>query len=322
MIDYLKLRTRDVKTIHFLWNHPLLFFYSTKEFLLFDRETINLKQTKQYREILFELTKDALYIRFKPHYFFNDNLHNANDFNVSNSIQVLNDFAKLFNLKLKHLEIINMEFGLNVIIPEKLICVKDLLAYMIYHKQNEFRADRKYSYCIYSHSTNKKGIANVYKMIKAYAKGIQFPTYTDKNTFRFEIKSNRKRYINSLGIYTLDDLLKSQLYKFLCEMLLKEFDEILIIDIEAIPQISQNKLNRHYKRLNPFHWRKLFYRSRNVFKRHFNTYHRDLNTCETHLKKEIRKLISTKLDELNKDADSNYIYTQNCTLFNSEQITV
>lgn len=69
----------------------------------------------------------------------------------------------------------------------------DLLRYFTYHEQNEFHTDRKYNHCRFSNSIDKNGKANVYKIIKAYAKGVQFPAYTDANTFRFEVKSNRKK---------------------------------------------------------------------------------------------------------------------------------
>ncbi|KJD36965.1 hypothetical protein PW52_00450 [Tamlana sedimentorum] len=300
MIDYIKIKVTDSKTIVRLWNNPLLYFYSKNEFLLFDNETIKTRNTKQFNGILFELTEHVLYIRFKPHYFFNSNIHNANDFSVKDCIEILKQFSTLFKLETKYLEVINIEFGLNIIIPDELICVKDLLAYTIYHGLNEFRTDRKYIYCKFSHSSNKRGAANVYKMVKMYAKGIQFPKNCNKNTLRFEIKSNRKKYINRLDIYTIEDLLQPQRYNNLKNVILKEFDDILIIDSFTTPKINKRRLNKHLERLNPIHWHKLLNRSRNVFKNHFNAYYKDLNTSRTHLKAEIRNLIANKLIELQK----------------------
>ncbi len=272
--------------------------HSNSEKLLYDNEEIKTVEKKQYKNIIFEFSKYALYIHFKPHYYFNNNLHNANDFSILNSIKTLKEFIKLFNVGLEYLQIINIEFGLNIVIPEQLICVKELLIYMIFHNRNPFYTDNRYLHCRFSHSINRNGSANVYKMIKAYAKGVQFPMFTNKNTFRFEVKSKRKEYINRLGIYTLQDLLNPNIYTILFDTILKEFDDILIVDDKAKPILSNTKQKNHNKKLNPIHWSKLLNKSQNAFRRNVIAYNNALNTCETHLKKEVRKLMFDKLLEL------------------------
>jgi hypothetical protein len=143
---------------------------------------------------------------------------------------------------------------------------------------------------------------NVYKIIKAYAKGIQYPEYTDLNTFRFEIKSNRKTYIKSLGINTLKDLLNFDSYKVLSLEPILEFKKVLIIDENAKPKLTKAKLKTHEKRLNPIYWDELLYKSKNVFNNNLKTYYNDIETCQTHLKKEIESLIISKLSDLKKCA--------------------
>ncbi|RKE91905.1 hypothetical protein [Ichthyenterobacterium magnum] len=300
--DFIKIKVSNNDLKQYFWSHPLLYFHSDSEILLFDNETIHTKRKKQYNGILFEFTKHALYIYFKPHYHFNNNLHNANDFNVLNCINTLREFTDTFKVDAKELQIINIEFGLNIVIPKSLICVKDFLTLLTYHGQNQFYTDSKYSFCKYSTTTNCNGKTNVYKIIKCYAKGIQFPEYTDLNTFRFEVKSNRKNYIESLGIKNLNDLLEPSTYQTLENIILEEFDKILIIDDQARPGLSKTKLDNHNKKLNPIYWHKLLNKSKNVFRKNFKLYYDTLNTCETHLKKEVRKLIFDKLQALKKCA--------------------
>lgn len=298
MIDFIKIKVTDAKVIQHFWQHHLLYMHSNSEKLLYDNEVIKEVQKKQYKNVIFEFTHYALYIHFKPHYYYNNNLHNANDFSVLDCINTLIEFTKNFNVNLKCLQIINIEFGFNVVIPKELKCVKELLIYMIYHCRNPFYTNNKYLHCRFSHSIDRHGKANVYKMIKAYSKGVQYPMFTDENTFRFEVKSNRKEYINRLGIYTLHDLLNPNIYNILTQTLLKEFDDVLIIDDEAKPNLSGTKLNNHYKKLNPIYWCKLLNKSQNAFRRNLKAYNDALNTCDTHLKKDVRKLIFDKLLDL------------------------
>ena len=315
MIDFIKIKITDIEIRQYFYNHKLLYFHSESEILLFDKETIVSKNIKQYKNILFEFTDYALFIHFKPHYYFNNNLHNANDFSFLDCINTLNEFVNTFEVVPTQYKIINIEFGLNFIIPLSLIDVKDLLFYLIYHTQNEFRTTKEYPYCRVSNSTNKNGKVNVYKLIKAYAKGLQFPEYTDINTFRFEVKSNRKPYVNSLGITTINDLLSIDIYNRLSETILKEFDDVLIIDDTVKPKLSKTKLNNFKKMLNPIYWHKLKYNHRNTFRDNLKRYNDALNTCNTHIKKELRNLISNKLNELKKCANFRLYISEICTDF-------
>ena len=298
MIDFLKIKVNNAEVIKYFRSNPLLYMHSNSEQLLDDDVEIIKVEKRQYKNIIFEFKQYELNIYFKPHYYYNNNLHNANDFSVLNAIYTFEEFANIFDIDLEYLPIINIEFGFNVIIPVKLKCVKELLIYMIYHNKNPFYTDKTYLHCRFSQSVDRNGKANVYKMIKAYSKGIQYPMFTDENTFRFEVKSKRKEYINKLGIYTLKDLLDPNIYNILIQTLLKEFDDVLIIDDIANPNLSNTKLKNHTKKLNPIYWGKLLYKSPNVFRRNIENYNDALNTCDTHLKKEVRKLMFNKLLEL------------------------
>lgn len=299
MIDFLKIKVEDSLIINSLFNHPLLYYHSNTEVLLSDKESIASKQTRQYKGVIFEFTNELLYIKFKPHYYFNDNKHNANDFSIYDCINVLKEFCIMFGVNPFKLIVVNIEFGVNILLPKNLINVRDLLVYLIYHGKNEFYTDRKYLRCKYSHSMNRKGGANTYKMIKCYDKGIQFPEYVDSNTFRFEVKSNRKNYINSLGIDTLASLFELKTFDVFSNVILKEFDDLLIIDEKAKPLLSKVKYENFQKKLNPLYWHKLMMsNNRNAFRLNFNKYYRALDT-KPHLKSEIRNIISSKLEELN-----------------------
>ena len=302
-LDFLKIKVVNPLITKYFKNHPLLYYHSNSDKLLSDNETVMSKITKQYKGILFEFDFDTLYIKFKPHYYFNDNKHNANDFSIDACTNVLLEFRQLFDVDFNQLYIINIEFGVNLIVPKKLICVKELLSNLIYHRKNEFYVDRKFPYCRFSNSIRGNGTSNVYKIIKCYAKGIQFTEFTDLNTFRFEVKSNRRNYIQSLGVNTLNDLLDKNNYNKLFDVLIEEFEEVLIIDETAKPTLTKTKLKNFEKKLNPIFWRKLIlYGSRNSYRKNFILYYQQLDNCFSHVKKELNILLVNKLKELKKGA--------------------
>jgi hypothetical protein len=159
-------------------------------------------------------------ILFKPHYYFNDNLHNANDFKILDCIAVIKKVKNALNLDLEAFKVLNIEYGLNFLSP---IDIKDLITYLAYHSTNEFRTDTGLPFSKKSYSFKPNGTANEYKIIKAYAKDIQFPDFCDKDTGRFEVKSKKSRFINPLGIYKATDLLNLNVYYTLAESLILEF---------------------------------------------------------------------------------------------------
>ena len=299
MIDFLKIKVTEPALIKSFEEHHLLYYHSSREHLLSDRETIINKHIRQYKGLQFEFDYNVLYIKIKPHYYFNSNHHNANDFSVTDCVDVLKEITNLFKVDWSKFEVVNIEFGINMILPYSLIDVKELLVNLIYHGKNEFYTDRKYPSCRFSNKTSLEGKSNTYKIIKCYAKGIQFPQHTDENTFRFEVKSNRKNYIRSLGIENINDLFNEETYNKLSLVLIKEFDELLIIDEVTQPNLSKRKLEGFRKKLNPLYWKKIImFKSRNVFRRNFNQYYKELDTAETHLKKELKKILLNKLEQL------------------------
>ena len=210
MIDFLKLETFNTTQIDYLYDHELLDWHSdTDKINIFDKEVINTKKIKQYKGIYFCFYSNKLDILFKPHYYFNNNLHNANDFKIIDCIAVIYEVKNALNLDLEVFKVINIEYGLNVLSP---IDIRHLITYIAYHSKNEFKTDTGLPYSKKSYSVTKYGTANQYKIIKAYAKGLQFPKYSDINTFRFEVKSKKSRFINKLGTFNLADLLNLNVY--------------------------------------------------------------------------------------------------------------
>jgi hypothetical protein len=304
MIDFIKLSIKDISLIDYFKNNDLLEWLSNEnKFNRYDPEIINTKDKYQYKGIIFCFYPNELKISFLPHYYFNNNLHNANDFKVLNCIKVINDFKTTFKIDLTLLKIINLEYGLNVISP---IDIKDLITYLAYHNQNEFFTDTEYTYSKKSYKRNSKNKINDYKIIKAYAKGLQFPQYIDKNTFRFEVKSNQSKYFNQFNIYNLNDLLNIDVYNNLSKELENEFKGVLILDnsqnINILKPKQQTYLNQY---LNPNYWYRIKQgAARNKFNKEKTKYYKLISILGDNIKTKLENNIKTKLEFLKSGAYS------------------
>ncbi len=298
MIDFLKILVTDTAFIEKIYNDDRLIFHNSREKLShFDFETIHSKVTRIYKGILFCFNDNSLEILFRPHYYFNDNIHNANDFTVKDCIQVINDFIEMFDIdKPEQFRIINLEFGVNVI-PD--IPVQDLITRAEYHGKNRFLSDSDLKYSKKSYTANKHGQANNYKTIKFYAKGLQFPEYADKNLFRFEVKSKKSQYINTLGISYLSDLLKYDVYSRLTAAILSEFRVVLILYSKSANGLSRWQANSLDKYLNTYTWFEVLQKHRNQFYRMKKRFLNLLDQTGYNIHKVTYKAIEGKLDYLN-----------------------
>ncbi|RXR16314.1 hypothetical protein EQG63_11880 [Flavobacterium amnicola] len=299
-MDFLKFQTNNQALINYLFSHKLLDWESDNDKLNpFDKEVITTKKVRQYNGIIFNFYKNRLDIIFRPHYYFNNNLHNANDIKIIECINIIKEFQKKIGIDLRELKVVNLEFGINIISP---IDIEDLINSITYHGKNEFKSNLPFSKI--SSKPTKKGISNKYKIIKAYAKGKQFPEYCDINTFRFEIKSKEAKFIKTLGIRTAEDLLNINIYSHLSNLLINEFKEVLIldydIDLSELTRLEQEKIKEYN---NPHKWYKINKKNhRNSFNNNKKRYYTLINKVENNLKNKMTKLISEKLEYLKQAA--------------------
>ncbi|MEQ8422964.1 MAG: hypothetical protein RIB64_23375 [Arenibacter algicola] len=298
MTDFTKILVFDRAEIERVYNNPILIFHNYNEKLShFDSETILTKKTKVYRGILFCLFENKLEILFRPHYFFNNNLHNANNFSVGNSIDVINEFIRQFEITDFALyNIVNIEFGVNFLFPGY---GKDLVTFTEHHKKNQFRTDSELPYSKKSYSIDSRGRANTYKIIKLYCKGLQFPEYASVDTLRLEIKSKKSAYIKQLGIIDIGDLTNPIVYRNLESELLQVVGELLIldrrIDFEKLTIREANKLKEY---LNTHTWFEALQKSRNEFSHKRKRYFEYLEKAGRNIHNELYLVIAEKLKSL------------------------
>ena len=185
----------------------------------------------------------------------------------------------LFMLDLEKCKLINLEYGVNII-PS--IDVEDLVHNIMYHDKRQFTRPTKHFY--YKIAGNE-----AYKHVKAYNKSVQFPSLCN-NTFRFEVKSKQSKYINSLDLFTLNDLAVTGTYNRLMEELIKEWDNVLLFDLSK---------NIDKKYLNTYFWEDILKNgSRNKFNNQKKRYYDKLGNNNLH--SQIRKTLIQKMKFLKK----------------------
>ena len=183
----------------------------------------------------------------------------------------------LFTLDLEKCKLINLEYGVNII-PS--IDVEDLVHNMMYHEKRQFNRPTKHFY--YKIAGNE-----AYKQIKAYNKSVQFPSLCN-NTFRFEVKSKQSKYINSLDLFTLNDLAVTGTYNRLMKELIKEWDNVLLFDLSK---------NIDEKYLNTYFWEDILKNGyRNKFNNQKKRYYEKLGINNLHA--QIRKILIQKMQSL------------------------
>ena len=217
MLDLLKFKIIDEVQINTVWNNELLEYVGKSERLYIDE--IKEKQTKKYKNLYFIKHQNRLEVSGSIHYFYNDGLHNADDFYIEYCINAINQIKDLFSIDLNKCQIINLEYGVNI---NPIINVTDLIHNLVYHEKRQFTRPT-------THFSFKLAGNEAYKQIKAYDKSVQFP-HECENTFRFEVRSRQSKFIYSLGLFTLNDLTDITNYNVLIMSLLKEWDNVLLFD--------------------------------------------------------------------------------------------
>lgn len=297
MIDFIKCAVYNPEIIDYFRSHRLLEWQSSEDkFNRFDAEVIKTKIVRSYDGFTFIFRSDWLEITFKPHYRRNRGLHNADDFSMNDCIRQIMDFKNIFGVNLFYFPVVNLEYSLNIL---PLIDIKELMLLIFAHCRNLFYNDRDLPFSKRSYRADKFGKANEYKSIKCYAKGLQKGNPCAPDTLRFEVNSKMRKFIRTLGIETLEDLLNPVIYSNLAESIIMEFEHILLIDKTAdLTRLPDNEQKKMESYLNPLYWHKILSGHRNLFSTEKKKYYSLLNQTGHHLKLQLCELIQSKAYEL------------------------
>lgn len=249
LIDYFNIKTFYQNEIDKIWNNDLLSYHSVKSYRVVDE--IRTLEKRTYKNIFFIRYHDRLEINGSIHKLWNDGLHNANDFYVKDCIDTFLKLINLFKINPLKFTIMGLEYGININLD---VNVNDVLKSLRFYGKTQIIPSSQFTNFYFS-GTNYKGI-------KIYNKTQDYPKYSSENNLRFEVKTKKKQFIESLNIYNLSDLLKIDNYHKLKNSILKEWKQVILFDnsirklkkfhiteywIEAIENMSRNTFSDRKK---------------------------------------------------------------------------
>ena len=301
MIDFVKIVLRNRTLINDVWENDNLIFHSDQVRRV--KDEIRNYRKKSFSGLIFTLYEDKLEITGSLHKYFNNGIHNTNDFSFVDCIRIIYELESVFGLNLNECQVVNLEFGLNIIPMES---VENVVVWLKFHERNEFRYYPDLQYAKQA-GRFRDGRTNTYKVLKAYAKGKQpFDniTYGDTNTFRLEVRSKQSKYINRLGVFTLNDLINSSIYKRLGTELLKEWNNVIILDKNLYG--NNDKFDKY---LSQDFWENCLNGDRNKLSRQRKKYFALLKKYPENVHNQVTKLLKEKLEIFGNELKNGAIST-------------
>lgn len=245
-------------------------------------------------------------ISIQPHFIFNNGKHNGNDFSTTQCTNTLKVVFESLNIAdLSDFEVINLEFGVNVIPSTD---VKEIVSAIYYWKRKPFRRNK----ADYSRITD----SSTHKQIKAYAKGIDAleRLKTDEvhpNTMRYEIKIKKQQQIK-FSIwknkyrerkFTAEELFKDSTYNRFQELIIQDLNLTLFLSKPKSMKGLNTKEKKTLRNLyNPKNWETfLTSPNRDCFNYNRKIYERISKKIPT-IKQELQTLIEAKFQEWKNSA--------------------
>jgi len=211
-IDFIKVQIIGYEKEHFT-NNPLLEFTH-----VLDNDEVKFQKCTFENFTLKIYVSGYIVLGGSIHKYFNNGLHNYNDFNkydFDHSIQRLTNFL---NIETSSMRIIHLEYGFNLNLDTQ---VDSILNNLMVHKRVEMEQpinDKRGKYNQFKHSNY---------IIKIYDKGKQYKQ--PKNILRIEIKQTNWSEYRLKGIITLNDFVQVDKKPFV-NNLIKKWNEILFFD--------------------------------------------------------------------------------------------
>lgn len=221
------------------------------------------------------------------HKYYNDGLHNYNDFREAESKVTFLKLCNEFGIDPNIFILENIEIGINFSPP---IATNDILDMCFFHGTKPFALKHndkfgKYIECQHSQYS-----------IKIYNKALQYRSMgfeIDKEIIRFEVKFTVMERLNKLGVITVSDLLSLDFSKFK-SMLLKEWDKVFFFDKSVM---YLEGFNQQYA--SEIYWKDLLKReSHSAYYKHKRKLKEFTLKNSDNLKDKVKEVMANKIDFL------------------------
>jgi hypothetical protein len=217
-----------------------------------------IKSSYYDKGIYFQRFKSGtILIRGSFHIYFNDGLHNYNDFTFSNFKDVVEEMCLKYSLNPINCILQNIEYGVNLSIKYN---VDEVLSNLLFHKGKTPCKDLDTSY-IFRHSNFR---------LKIYNKSLQYKRFgIEDNIIRFENAIQRSVELPTY-IISLEDLTVRSNLKCFNVDLLEKWSEVLLNDFtlnkSTLKTRDKLKLMRYS---NSRYWQETLSNRRHRPKKHF-----------------------------------------------------
>lgn len=297
MIDYQKTRIWYPDVVR-LFNHPDLEF---KQYYNKKTDELEDKLLAKHGPLEFWIYREkTFWVKGSLHKYYNflnsiyapnqwndklkDKGYNGNRFTYQNFIEVMDQIEHRFGLDFNYSSLHHVEFGANA---EHDLNSRRLLDSIVFHNGNFFDTERGKDK--YIRRTEKN-----YYDIKVYYKSLQYGEL--KEMVRFEIKVKKMKYLENIGIKSLNDLRSVDYWYRLKEDLLQCWDKVFLVDYqikeENLCRIDQLRIKDY--RLE-FFWSSIKSNHRD---RHKKRYEAIESTKSVNTKQSFRNSLETSLNDL------------------------
>jgi hypothetical protein len=310
MIDFIKVQLIDFDR-RLLESNPLLDFYDVVNTDTGEIRTTNKDGKKRtpcksasYQGLEFRIfDSGTILLKGSLHKYWNQGLHNYNDFYYSALRKVLLDIERTFSISPKQMKLRVVELGVNITPPYPTL---KIINYLINHRRKQFEWVCLNGKGHYKQACHSQFYVKVYDKAKQYRE--KYNIIDD--ILRFEIKVIKMEKLKELNIKTLDDLVNID-FSILGDILVKEWESILFYDFTI--QSNSKSLDKY---MNPNYWMELVEEQRSsAYNKHFAKLKTITQEHSLHVQDKISSLIKEKCIELSMGVYSD----QGSTLANGVQ---
>ncbi|GGD60720.1 hypothetical protein GCM10011514_25840 [Emticicia aquatilis] len=227
MVDFVKFKVANFKEIT---TNSLLKFICKQ----------NKDKTKSHKEANYNgftfksFDSGYLIVSGSLHKYYNEGEHNHNDFTFSMLQLVVEDLQNKFHFNLDDCYLQNIELGVNIV---PVINTQSIIEGLVVHKNKDFDTRKRGFYKQAHHSQY---------YLKVYNKANQYNL--SGQLMRFELKFIKMERLKKLGIRKLSDLQENHWIDLIQDVLLYEWDKILLFDksinIDSFTNKRQLQLHR------------------------------------------------------------------------------
>lgn len=283
MIDYITLdisylgKGKLLSNTHLRFYNPNAKLYEDGEIevehLKYTGKGLKPEMTAQYKNLVFEIFKNgSVYLKGSLHVFWNDGIHNYNDFGIEDLKTVLKELETKFGIIPEKTKIRHLEFGVNLqdLPHDSTTIVRNLMFHNGKGKPHIFKYMKQPTPSEFK-TIEQRDTFSLKVYDKAKHKGQK------GNIFRFECKSHKSYYLNQIGITFLSDLINPNAVRRLGDRLIQLWRETVIKDWT----INLNNLKKK-DRIKILEWQNINYwidlfeatrgKDRNKFNRELSKY--------------------------------------------------